>query len=88
MAIQLRLNGSLQITGLSTGSNTIPHGLPVAPQMVKLRPSLPDMLMYEQDENQFWTETQPSDGTNFYLTVKSGAPTAGIIDFWCPPITL
>lgn len=83
MAIQTRLNGSLQVSGLSIGANTIPHGLGTVPQTIKLRPALIDCLMYQEDVNQLWAQTAPSDGTNFYITVKAGAPLSGIVDFWC-----
>ena len=63
--------GSLTITGLAEGANTIPHGLPFVPLQLHLRPGASGL----------WGETQVPDSTNIYITVGTGGATAGTIDY-------
>ena len=61
----------LAVTGLTAGAaNSIPHGLPQAPQTVDLNPSALGL----------WGETQVADGTNIYVTVGTGGATSGWIN--------
>jgi len=60
----------LIVSGLSEGANTVPHGLPFTPSMLRLRPGAAGL----------WGETQPPDDTNVYITVGTGGATGGIID--------
>jgi hypothetical protein len=85
MAVTIRLNGSLVISGLTAGqANTIKHGLPVAPTNIKLRPNVEDRLGEHAD---LWLQSQPADATNVYVTVAVSGPTSGTVDFWLPTQT-
>lgn len=64
--------GTLNVSGLSTGANTIPHGLGTVPQKVSLNPGAAGL----------WGTTQPADATNVYVTVGTGGATAGWINVW------
>jgi hypothetical protein len=59
----------LDITGLSAGANTIPHGLKTTSQgTVSIQRE--DVLL---TSNVQVHQTQPGDSTNLYYTVDSGA---------------
>lgn len=60
----------LSVTGLAAGANTLPHGLPAAPQRVTYRPGAAGG----------WGETSAPDAANLYVTVGTGGATAGTID--------
>lgn len=59
---------TLAIAGLSpAGANTVPHGLPQAPQETGLNAGTAGL----------WGETQLGDGTNLYITIGSGGHPSG-----------
>jgi hypothetical protein len=66
----------LDITGLSAGANTIPHGLLTQQQgAVAIQKEEVELTSYV-----FVHKTQPGDSTNLYYTVDSGAGTT--ISVW------
>jgi hypothetical protein len=65
----------LQITGLASGANTIPHGLLTTeqnPVTVQAEWLLPTSTLDAH-------RTQPADSTNLYYTVDSGAGTTATV---------
>ncbi len=66
-----RRRGTLTITGLSEGANTVPHGLSFTPNRLSLRPG----------GGGLWGETSAPTSTNIYITVGSGGATAGKVDY-------
>ncbi len=61
----------LSITGLTaTADNTVPHGLPRAPQAVS----------YRAQASGGYNETKAPDATNLYITVAGSGPTAIVAD--------
>ena len=85
MSVTRKINGSIVLRGLSTGLNTIPHGLPATPVLVSLRPDVREQLGHAPDAD--WTQSAPADGTNLYVNVL-GTVTSGNADFWCPTETV
>jgi len=71
MAADERRYGSLTVTGLAAGANTIPHGLPFIPSRLSFRPSALGL----------WGETAAPDATNIYVTVGTGGALSGAIDY-------
>lgn len=55
----------LQVTGLASGNNSVPHGLPKTPRVVNIEPTSTGPFV----------EYQAADGTNVYVNA-GGAGTA------------
>lgn len=63
----------VDITGLASGANTIPHGI-VAPNNQSAGPT-PKEEVFLLTSNVAVHRTQPGDATNLYYTVDSGSGT-------------
>ncbi len=58
----------LTITGLASGANTVPHGLP----------AIPIRLVIEPTSAGGFHETQPADQTNVYITADGSGTSCNI----------
>jgi len=63
--------GTLTVSGLVEGPNTIPHGLGFKPIRLNLRPGAEGL----------WGETASPDELNIYITVGAGGALAGRLDY-------
>lgn len=71
MGASERRRGSLAITGLADGANTIPHGLPFTPSRLSLRPSALGL----------WGETSAPSSSSIFITVGTSGAHDGTIDY-------
>lgn len=58
----------LAISGLASGANTVPHGLPATPRKVEIEPTSAGGFH----------ETQAADATNIYLTADGSGATCNV----------
>lgn len=58
----------LQVTGLSSGNNSVPHGLPNTPRVVNIEPNSTGPFV----------EYQAADATNIYINAGGAGTTCNI----------
>jgi len=58
----------LQVTGLTSGQNTVPHGLPKAPRVVNIEPTSAGPF----------NEYQAADATNIYINAGGSGTTCNV----------
>lgn len=58
----------LQVTGLASGNNSVPHGLPKTPRVVNIEPTSTGPFV----------EYQAPDGTNLYVNAGGAGTTCSI----------